>query len=422
MINKEPSQTQTARRDMEILRELAREYAEFALSGHCLDMPERYRKHNALEIVRPPVLIFEQPWGEFGHYDEMKLTCEDPQYRSAERTMRAALFQKKYFLGDYIVHPYFRSPVCLTDTGIGISPEEDLIPSNTGTAVKSHGYKDVFPDEDALDKICMPEIGINQSETNRWLSFSEEIFDGILPVKKSGHNTHFAMWDDIPVYHGVENSMIDLYDRPEFMHRMVDAFTRAYECRLDWYEKLNVLDADQYYIHCTPACSYDLPVKDINSDEITAKDVWGRSVAQILGTVSPDMLEAFDLQYAKRLTDRCGLLYYGCCEPLDTKIEKLRQFKNLRKISITPWADVDKAAEKIGRDYVLSYKSNPAFVASEAFDAGPVEAETRRVLEACRRNNTPCEFILKDISTVNGNVDMLTQWNHTVNRVINEYF
>ena len=229
-------------------------------------------------------------------------------------------------------------------------------------------------------------------------------------------------WDVIPRLHGVENCLYDLYDRPEFMHAVIEKFTQLHEYELTRYEQLNVLETDPYYLHCTPACTYDLPVKDIDRDNITARDVWCRSMAQIFAVVSPEMHDEFDLQYTQRLFDRCGLSYYGCCEPLHGKIDKLRRFKNLRRISITPWADVDVAAEKIGGDYVLSYKCNPAFVANGRIERDVVWEEVRRVLEACRRNGTTCEFILKDISTVSRNPGVLTEWTDTVNGAIDRFW
>ena len=220
----------------------------------------------------------------------------------------------------------------------------------------------------------------------------------------------------------MNNSLYDLYDNPDFMHRIMERLTAVNEHIIDEYDRLNIFDTDLYYLHCTPACTYDLPVKDMETCRVTARDVWCRAMAQPLAVVSPDMFEEFDLQYTQRLFDKCGLSYYGCCEPLHDKIDRLRRFKNLRRISITPWADVDTAAERIGSDYVLSYKSNPAYAAGPVFEPGPVEAETKRVLDACRRNGTPCEFILKDISSVSNNPAILTQWVETVNRTIDRYF
>jgi hypothetical protein len=94
----------------------------------------------------------------------------------------------------------------------------------------------------------------------------------------------------------------------------------------------------------------------------------------------------------------------------------------LRRISVTPWADVDIAADAMGNRYVLSAKSNPAYVSQAVFDPQPVIEETKRILLACKRNNTPCEFVLKDISTVNRNVNHLSEWVKTVSQTVDRYW
>jgi len=98
----------------------------------------------------------------------------------------------------------------------------------------------------------------------------------------------------------------------------------------------------------------------------------------------------------------------------------LRRLKNLRKVSITPWANVDKAADSIGSDYVLSYKPNPAFVAVDTFDPEPVRKEISRVLAACKRHGTTCELILKDISSVHNHPENLVLWEKTAMTCVKE--
>ncbi|MBQ1954623.1 MAG: hypothetical protein II350_02680, partial [Clostridia bacterium] len=237
-----------------------------------------------------------------------------------------------------------------------------------------------------------------------------------------GVGLYLASWDQIPRFHGVENCLMDLYDDPDYAHLLISKFTENHIAVMKQYEALNVLDTDPLYLHCTPAATHELPVLDIDKDDIRLEHIWARAMAQIFACVSPEMHDEFDLQYTQKMFDLCGLSYYGCCEPLDTKIDKLRRFKNLRRISITAWADVDSAAEKIGKDFVLSYKPNPAFVSSPSFDPEPVKTEVKKVMEACKRNGTPCEFILKDISTTSNNYTNLTQWVETVNSVIDEYY
>jgi hypothetical protein len=108
---------------------------------------------------------------------------------------------------------------------------------------------------------------------------------------------------------------------------------------------------------------------------------------------------------------------------MDRKIDTLRRrFKNLRKISITPWADPQRAAESIGADYVLAAKPNPAFVATRPFHPEPVEQEIARYCEACKKHGTTVEFVLKDISTIANDPENLTQWAATVKAVIDKYY
>ncbi|MBR4941750.1 MAG: hypothetical protein IKZ19_07115, partial [Clostridia bacterium] len=373
--------------------------------------------------VRPPVLVFEIPWGEYASNPELACTCEKPEYRSAEGDIKRALFQFRHFEGDFALHDYCRTHVAVKTSGNGLTQSENIAHANTGTDISGHIYHDTIPDaETFLSKIKTPVVTHNKEETARRMEFSEMVWNGIMPVKKAGVGLYLASWDNIPRYHGVENCLMDLYDDPEYAHLLISRFTENHIAVMKQYEELNVLDTDPLYLHCTPAATYDLPVLDMDKDDIRLEHVWARAMAQIFACVSPEMHEEFDLQYTQKLFDLCGLSYYGCCEPLHNKIEKLRRFKNLRRISITAWADVDSAAEQMGRDYVLSYKPNPAFVASPAFDPEPVKGEIKKVMEACRRNGTPCEFILKDISTTSNNHNNLTQWVETVNRVIDEYY
>ena len=171
-------------------------------------------------------------------------------------------------------------------------------------------------------------------------------------------------------------------------------------------------------IHCTPALCDELDVKD---GEVTQyRHLWGRGMAQIFASVSGDMLEEFEISYQKEILGAFGLVYYGCCEPLDKKIDKVRLLPNLRKISVTPWADANVAAEAIGGDFVVSLKPNPANV-GVAFDRDVIRREVSTLLDACRRNNCNCDIVLKDISSVANRPDHLEIWEQTVMELVRSY-
>jgi hypothetical protein len=86
------------------------------------------------------------------------------------------------------------------------------------------------------------------------------------------------------------------------------------------------------------------------------------------------------------------------------------KIRNLRKVSITPWADVNVAAEAIGKKYVLAAKPNPASVAVDRLDEAGLRKELGTILEAARRNGCACELVLKDISTCNRRPENIFAW------------
>jgi len=122
------------------------------------------------------------------------------------------------------------------------------------------------------------------------------------------------------------------------------------------------------------------------------------------------MFKEFEVDYAGRICERFGLVYYGCCDPLDMKMNEVRMIPNVRKISMSPWVDVERGAEEIGTAFVFSRKPNPAFVAHTMWEPDMVEKDLRHTLDACTRHGCPVEFILKDISTVAYQPQRLWEW------------
>jgi hypothetical protein len=121
------------------------------------------------------------------------------------------------------------------------------------------------------------------------------------------------------------------------------------------------------------------------------------------------MYDEFEIRYTKRICERFGLVYYGCCDPFDKKVDVVRKLPNVRKISMSPWVDVREGAEAIDGRFVFSFKPNPAFLATDdRWDRKSAEAELRRMLEATCGEHV--EIILKDISTVRFEPQRLWQW------------
>jgi len=60
------------------------------------------------------------------------------------------------------------------------------------------------------------------------------------------------------------------------------------------------------------------------------------------------------------------------------------QIPNLRRIAVSPFANVAKCAEQIGKDYVLSYRPSPADMPSYGFEPERIRSILPRDLAACR--------------------------------------
>jgi hypothetical protein len=130
----------------------------------------------------------------------------------------------------------------------------------------------------------------------------------------------------------------------------------------------------------------------------------------MFATVSPAMFEEYEIDYMIPIFERFGLVYYGCCDPLDGKMNEVRKIPHLRKISMSPWTNQERGAAEIGKDYVFSRKPNPAYLASTRFDEDLIRSDLLATKEICRKNGCPLEFILKDLSTVGRDPQRIWRW------------
>ena len=401
--------------DIVILRELANQYAQIAAENEKNNVWNLHASLNDLHPVRPIVLINELPWHELNGDGSLTLHCQDPLFRDAEDLMRKTIFQHKYFPGDMIVKPYLPVRKIIHTTGIGVEVKEETLATNRDNNIVSHKYENQFQTIDDVQKLHHEVITYDEkkSRENYW-KLCEAVGD-LVPVKLTGESTGYELghtaWDTISTFMSVDNLLYNLIDEPEMMHALVGKLADIFADTIKQYEELNLIDPDSAYCHCSSAASRDLLKDPIDYQHVKAKNVWGRGLAQILASVSPAMHEEFEIDYAKKVLAPFGLVYYGCCEPLDTKIDIVKKIPNLRKISITPWADINRAAEAVGRDYVISAKPNPANLPYASSNPELIRQEIRSLLKACEKNGTPCEILLKDISTAGNNLENLIVWN-----------
>lgn len=411
----------TLREDERILRELAKRYRELAALEVNRERRARLCAVNDLKTgLRPGVWIDEIPWHELNFDGSLTLQCEDSFARSMEQFFRRALFRWKYFQADMVLEEYYPLEKICTDNGDGLEIREEIKQTDAENNIASHAYCDVLDTEEKLGKLHATVLRADPVQDRQNKERAEELLNGLLPVRLCGRQIYYAPWDAISMLRGVEPILYDMVDRPEFLHKIIAAYTENWMGILTQMEALGLLDNELPALHCTPAYTTCLPKTPLG-EKTPLKNVWFRSMAQMFSSVSPAMHEEFDLQYLRPMMARCGLVYYGCCEPLDNKIEMLKTVPNLRKVGASPWANVASCAEQLQSGYVLARKPNPAFV-SGSFDADMVRKETEETIRACMRYNCPYELVLKDISTVSRRLENLVEWNRVVQETLDRFY
>lgn len=379
------------------------------------------RDNNDLKLGRPPVLLDEVPWHEMDIDGQLINRCKGDFAVNMETYFRRRLFQWKYFPGDMVVENFFPINKSIHSTGYKPETKENIAITDAANNIISHQYIDQLETEADLEKLTIPHITGDKGADKRSVEMAQDILGGILPVKLRGYYLYYAPWDEIPRLRGVSNIFYDMMDRPEFTHKIIQRFTEIQLSTMEQYEEQGLLDYDLADLHCTPPYSGDLPAVDYDGGKVRLKDIWIRSMAQMFSSISPEQHEEFDLQYSRPLFEKCGLVYYGCCEPLENKMELLKRVPNMRKLGVSPWSDQEKSAEQIGGDYVYARKPNPASVAVKT-DPDEIRKDIKETVEICLKYGCPYEFVLKDISTVSYRPENLIVWEQTVKEVLDSYY
>ena len=396
-----------------VLRKLGEDISKISALPIHREKAQLWTFLNDLKSIRPMVWINEIPWHEMNVSNELTLKTTNPWARELEQKLRRELYQWNHMPGDMIVNDYLECPLAIHSTDFGIVEDVDIVRTDEKSEIYSrHFHKQIKEPED-IEKIKMPRITHYEKTTEVVFETMNGLFKDILPVKKVGQ-THiwFTPWDYLIRWWGIEEAMIDLIMRPDMVNAAVERMTDAWICELDQFVEQNLLSLDNNNTRIgSGGYGYtgELPGKNYDPSRIKPHNMWGCSNAQILTQVSSEMHWEFALRHEMRWLGKWGLTYYGCCEPLDTKLDIMKKIPNLRKISVSPWADLDIIVREVGDKYVLSIKPSPAIFASDNWDPQSARSSLENVINKTR-GISHVELIMKDISTVGYHPEHLWEW------------
>ncbi len=400
-----------------ILRELAQRVAEIAELPVMAERRALWTRHNSLRACRPMILVFpEGSWRELLPQDVLQ--CESDEARGLEWDFRARIYSFEHFQSDNVLEKEVLVSKVIRNTGWGLQARH-----HDSTAARgAWAFDPVIKTPADLQQLRFPEVSYDEPATLAHLARMQELFGGILDVKLKGI-THisFHLMSLYTGLRGLAEVMEDMYAEPEMLHDAM-AFLEAGHRRLvQQYIDLNLfsLNNDNTY-HSSGGNGFTdtLPAPGFDPARVRPCDMWASAEAQEMAQVSPAMHAEFILPYEKRLLEPFGLTGYGCCEDLTHKLDDVLTIPHIRRISISPWADVDACAEKLQDKYIFSWKPHPAHLVGD-FDADFVRGYLRHAIEAAGAGRL--EMILKDTHTCEGHPERFDQWSQIARELVEEY-
>jgi hypothetical protein len=393
-------------KERELLHSLAQRYLEIAADPKQQVKRDLWYRHNRLEPVRPMLLVFpEDAWGEI--LPESQLTLSDPFWRQQEWYLKHILYRDRMLPDDFVVEPELWVKRIVQWGSWGLEPHFIRPVQTQGAYV----WEPPIVDPADIAKLRYPEVTLDEAGTQRVFQALSEVFGDLLPVRISCPLPQADLIGLATRLRGIQQVMMDMYDRPEWLHELMNFITTGVMRGVKYLETNHALTLNNGH-HYTDSggISYttELPTPGYDGKQVKLADLWGFGVAQELSEVGPRQHEEFVLNYQLRLLEQTGLNAYGCCEPLTQKFDMLiKRVPRLRRGSISPWCSLEKAVEKLGSRYVLSWKPNPAML-TQNFDPQACRAFIRQGLDTA--HGCVIEMVQKDTMTLEHEPARLEQW------------
>jgi hypothetical protein len=416
----------TTASDRTAIRDLATQWMEWAADPVMEERKRAWRAVHDLKSQRP-VILFETDWID-GFVRDEEFLCEDPLLRSVEKNMRIKLRQAEELGDDIVMEPYYRLGwrMVFSDYGVPVQIHSAQRPQ------ESIAYSFSFPIATPADvrKLKPRTVAVDRKESLRRKEILEDAIGDILPVKLGnydpfayefavgeygdlGFNGNFFFGLTWQVYRFIGNQglLYWVYDAPDAIHELMSYMLEDRLRVFEFFEKEGLLALNTDSQMAGPRMyGYVSDLPDAGSDgPVTLKNLWGWAESQEAEPLSPRMYKEFVLPYLAKLSQRFGLVYYGCCERVDDRLEAIIEaIPNLRCVSVSGWSDLQKTAELLGRRYVYSRKPIPAHISGPSPHWDLLEKDLRDTYAAAKDSHI--EILFRDVYTIDGDRSRLRRW------------
>ena len=264
-------------------------------------------------------------------------------------------------------------------------------------------YKPIPPlkEETDLGWLRFPSYEEDSVRRNQLEDEARELTGGLLPVKSHTDELHFGPFEWAVRMRGMDNLLLDVYDRPAFVHALMDFITQGMVRYHLAREAAGGVDAESswgfhmYYDDAPPGLENRL------------EGCWAYVHAQSSASFSPAMYEEFVQPYNARLAELFGKIYYHGCEDLSAKAHIIKALPHLRLFHVSPWTPLGPVTECLGGSFALEVHSHPTNVLY-VYDLSQVRQELRER----HAGAAGIQHVLKlcDVETVQDHGQRLKEW------------
>ncbi|MFC1504183.1 hypothetical protein ACFL6D_02065 [Spirochaetota bacterium] len=415
------------------LRELAKKYMEYANLPVMEERKRLWYKHNALKGERPLVLI---DYNGFENELIEKPICKNPFTTEIERALSLAILKKELIDDDTVISPFYtvNLEIDKMDFGLDFQIEEGIDAEGRKFGYKiEHPIKDLKKDRELIGN---SSYSVDREYTLKKKSIIEEIFGDIMPVAIANRSLE---WEFGPSHKlvklmGMEQLMYELVDSKEEVIELLDFVVKDFFDYLNWQQEKGLLtlnNENHYAGSGSYGFTHELPKEkspSINDDEsgrhyekVSPVDLWLNTNSQETVGISPEMYRDIFYPSYKRIAQKFGLVYYGCCEPVSAVWDAcLHDLPHLRKVSISPWCDEEMMGERLRRsDVIYCRKPHPNLLSGEHFDEEAFTEHIQHTLSAAE--GCELEISFRDIYTVCGDRERMGKAVKIIRNLIDSY-
>ena len=403
-------------RDRQRLRSLAEKQLEYANSDENAAI---LRKWQALAEGRRESPTVRLLFSNFNNeVINPRMECEGETARGIEWHLLHTLVGRELFGDDTPISPTYDIGRAIWAYPFAMRPK--LKYSETGKGF--HIEEQITDLSEDIEKLGHGSFGYDAEGEKRRTDTASDVLGDILPVRLVMGSLTGSITNPLVQLMGMENLYLSMYDCPECLHKVMDDATTMYERFYDFLEENRLL---------LPTCgispvnqesfafNHELPADHAD----TTKDVWGFLESQETTAVSPETFGEFVFPYEDRLVRRYGLLSYGCCERVDALWENyLSKWKNLRKLSVSPFNDETKVGEYLrGTNVVYYSKPRAEFVTNP----GPIDEDAlRKYYKYVFTSASGCllEVAQREVGTIFGDFDRGRRYVEITKQCIEDYW